>query len=33
MPFAAFPSLGAYQRDVLMVDEARLDPYSWVDES
>jgi hypothetical protein len=32
MPFAAFPSLAAYQRDVLMVDEDRLDPYSWVDE-
>ena len=33
MPFAAFPSLGAYQRDVLMVDEDRLDPYAWVDET
>jgi membrane associated rhomboid family serine protease len=33
MPFAAFPSLGAYQRDVLMVDEGRLDPYAWIDET
>jgi membrane associated rhomboid family serine protease len=33
MPFAAFPSLGAYQRDVLMVDEDRLDPYAWTDET
>jgi membrane associated rhomboid family serine protease len=33
MPFAAFPNLGAYQRDVLMVDEERLDPYAWVDET
>jgi len=33
MPFAAFPNLGAYQRDVLMVDEDRLDPYSWIDET
>jgi membrane associated rhomboid family serine protease len=32
MPFAAFPSLAAYQRDVLMVDEDRLDPYAWIDE-
>jgi membrane associated rhomboid family serine protease/tetratricopeptide (TPR) repeat protein len=33
MPFAAFPSLADYHRDVLMVDEDRLDPYSWVDET
>jgi membrane associated rhomboid family serine protease len=33
MPFAAFPSLGAYQRDVLMVGEEPLDPYAWVDET
>ena len=33
MPFAAFPSLGAYQRHVLMVEEERLDPYAWIDES
>ncbi len=33
MPFAAFPSLGAYQRDVLMVDEDRPDPYAWIDET
>jgi membrane associated rhomboid family serine protease len=33
MPFAAFPSLRAYQRDVLMVHDDRLDPYAWIDET
>jgi hypothetical protein len=33
MPFAAFSSLHAYQRHVLMVEEDRLDPYAWIDES
>ena len=33
MPFAAFPSLGAYHRHVLMVEEERLDPYAWIDET
>ena len=33
MPFAAFPNLTDYHRDVLMVDEDRLDPYAWVDET